>query len=121
MTPLRVPRRKTAKPRRKKLNLLNDKDLGEFSKRVVVAVVRVWLFGVIYGALIIAVQVIRSDYMTDLSSWLMFVGSVPVTAVLGYAGKYIFENPLKIKQAIKDGTYDTGGITQQPPDNPYIP
>lgn len=89
---------KTAKPHKKKrLDLLTEKDLGEFSKRIVVALIRYWFAFAIFGAIVVTVQVVRGDYVTDLSSLLMYVGAAPVSALFGYAGKYIFENPAKIK------------------------
>ncbi len=83
--------------KKKRLDLLTEKDLGEFSKRIIVALIRYWFAFAIFGAIVVAVQVVRGDYTTDLSSLLMYVGAAPVSALFGYAGKYIFENPAKIK------------------------
>ena len=70
--------------------------MKEFSKKVIVAFVAVWLMAAFFGAW----YVVR--YEVGFSDWLLFIGMPMTAGLVGYLCKAGFENVKKIKDSINE-------------------
>jgi hypothetical protein len=114
MTPTRTPPMSSGKAPPVKRRTPGKRHIStrEYSKIVLNAMIILWFVGALYGAVIVAVQVLRNSYSTDLSSLLMYIGGPMTGGVVSYLIKSSLENREKIKHSAE---------LQSPAGNNYIP
>lgn len=81
--------------------------MKEYSKRIIKAMVALWFAGAVFGAAVVAVELVASLLPSDgygvtvtvhLPELLTYIGAPVGTGILGYLLKSAFENREKIKQ-----------------------
>lgn len=73
--------------------------LTEYSKRILSAMIALWFAGALFGAVVVVVQLCRTDYTVSIDSLLNYIGMPMTGGIVGYLAKSAFENREKIKQA----------------------
>lgn len=87
------------------------KDAKEYSKKIINLMIVMWFAGAIYGAIIIAVEIIATLALVDgfsmaitihLPEWLAYLGTPIGGGIVGYLIKSALENKEKIRKSHED-------------------
>ena len=61
--------------------------------------IALWFAGALFGAVVVVVQLTRTDYTVSIDILLNYIGMPMTGGIVGYLVKSAFENREKIKQA----------------------
>lgn len=87
------------------------RNLKEYSKRVLAAIIILWFIGAIYGMIFGIVQMIICPEVASISDLLVYIGAPMSCGVVGYLIKSALENKTKIQKNY-DPQYGMEEITE---------
>ena len=87
------------------------RNLKEYSKRVLAAIIVLWFVGAIYGMIFGIVQMVVCPEVASISDLLVYIGAPMSCGVVSYLIKSALENKTKIQKNY-DPQYGMDGATE---------
>lgn len=87
------------------------RNLKEYSKRVLAAIIVLWFIGAIYGMIFGIVQMVICPEVASISDLLVYIGAPMSCGVVSYLIKSALENKTKIQKNY-DPQYGMDGTTE---------